>query len=239
MGDRHGLNVSDKKDIYFTNADRSVNLELHWKLSGSHFALPVEMDRLWKDAEIVTLAGTEIRTLSFPDLFIYLCLHGSRHGWERLGWICDINELINSTPDFDWDSIMDEAERLGCRKILGLSVYLVHKLFRGEVPLAVSERFSEKEVEFFAELISELTDRLFSPEQNSMVMGDRYKYQLQLKERFIDRWKLHFHYLRRYARLGLTPNQADRDRLELPESLRAVYFLTRPFRLLADLINKR
>src|SRR5690606_12144947 len=119
---------------------------------------------------------------------IYLCLHGSRHGWERLGWICDVNELINSTPDIDWESIMSEAERIGCRKVLGLSIYLVRELFGTEFPENVAKRFTAREVEKFRELNSEIIHRLFAPERYSMLIGDRYKYHLQLKEKALDRW---------------------------------------------------
>lgn len=227
--------VSDKKDIYFTNRDRSVNLELHWKLSGSHFAVPLEMHRLWQQTETLNLAGTEVNTLSFTDLLIYLCLHGSRHSWERFGWICDVHELICSHENIDWELLNAEAVRLGCKNVVGLALRQVHEFFGLSVPVSNWNTIINDST--FEEIVADTRHRLFSPETLPIIIGDRYSYHLKLKEKVWDKWKLHFHYAAWYSRIIILPNEADKSLFYLPRSLTALYFVTRPFRLFFTFIK--
>lgn len=228
--------ISRKKDIGFANEDQSVKLELHWKLSGSHFALPFEMSRLWQQLEPINLAGVKVNTLSFNDLLIYLCLHGSRHSWERFNWICDINELINSKENIDWELVYAEAKRLGCENTLALGLYLVYEFFSLKVPIPNWQKIENDQT--FKEIAADIRARLFAPEWVPVVIGDRYLYHLKLKEKFWDRWKLHLHYIFWYLKIIFTPNAADKNLLYLPRWLAPLYFIMRPFRLFYTYIIK-
>jgi len=222
-------NISDKKDILLISEDGDLPLELHWKLSGSHFALPLEEDRLWARAESTNVAGHKLPTLSFNDLLLYLCLHGSRHSWERLGWISDINELIGSADAIDWARLTAEADRLGCRNVLGLGLYLVHDLFGREFAIPDWNRI--KSDPMFHELASNICSSLFSNEGANWVIGDRYAYHLQLREKFTDKLKLHLHYMRWYMKIVFTPNRSDEGVFHLPHWLVSLYYVLRPTRL--------
>ena len=229
-------NISDKKDILFTNEDGELPLELHWKLSGSHFALPLEEDRLWARAESTNIAGHKIPTLSFNDLLLYLCLHGSRHSWERLGWISDINELIGSADAIDWEHLTAEANRLGCRNVLGLGLYLVHDFFGREFPIPDWDRI--KNDRMFSELAQNIRSSLFSDEGTNWAIGDRYAYHLQLREKAADRLKLHLHYMRWYLKIVFTPNRFDEGVFHLPNWLVSLYYVLRPTRLFYTYVLK-
>ena len=229
-------NISDKKDILFTSDKGDLPVELHWKLSGSHFALPLEEDRLWARAEETTIAGRNISTLSFNDLLLYLCLHGSRHSWERLGWISDINELIGSTDTIAWEQLTAEADRLGCRNVLGLGLYLVHDFFGGEFAIPNWERI--KNDRMFREIAANVHSSLFADEATNWVIGDRYAYHLQLREKLTDRWKLHLHYLRWYLKIIFTPNRSDEGVFHLPRWLVSLYYVLRPTRLFYTYVIK-
>ena len=219
----------DKKDIYLRSACGRVNVELHWKLSGSHFALPFEMNGLWARLENVTLAGLNVKTLPFDDLLIYLCLHGSRHGWERFGWICDVDKLILSRPDLDLDEIIEKARQLGCENVLCLGLYLVHEFFGREF------RFrgwpTVKNDLMFLTTAKRIRAQLFTEKLTVMGLGDRYAYHLKLKEDRRDKWRLHYHYLFRYLRIIFTPRAIDTDAFKLPRVLEPLYYLMRPLRL--------
>ena len=228
--------VSRKKDIYFANPDRSVIIELHWKLSGSHFGLPKEMNDLWNRLENVELAGTPIPTLSFYDLLIYLCLHGSRHSWERFQWICDIREVIGSKDDIDWNYLFDEAKRFGCENVVSLSLRLLHEFFGFDVYHPAWAKIKSDPI--YDEIVREIRERLFSETAISVVIGERYPYHLKLKERMSDRWKLHYHYLSWYLRLIFSPNEMDKNILNFPRVLYPLYYLTRPVRLIFNRVIK-
>jgi hypothetical protein len=230
-------NISDKKDILFISDDGDLPVELHWKLSGSHFALPVEEDRLWARAEETSIAGHKIGTLSFNDLLLYLCLHGSRHSWERLGWISDINELIGSAEHIDWEHLTAEADRLGCRNVLGLGLYLVHDFFGREFAIADWDRI--KTDPMFRELARSIRSNLFSSEGTNWVIGDRYAYHLQLREKLADKLKLHLHYMRWYLKIVFTPTRSDEGVFHLPPWLVSLYYVLRPTRLFYTYVLRR
>ena len=226
---KRNWNISRKKDIYFVSPQRNLNLELHWKLSGSHFGLPKEINMLWERLDAITLAGAELPALGLYDLLIYLCLHGSRHSWERFGWICDVHQLLLSKTSIDWDRLFVEAKSLGSEKVVALGLKLVKDFFEFEIPdgrwtMAVNDPI-------FAEMSREIKGRLFSEELSHIPIGNRYTDHLRLKERSFDRLKLHFHYLAWYTRIILTPNEADRNVLALPHALEPLHYLTRPLRL--------
>lgn len=222
--------IGRKKDIYFVENESSIILELHWKLSGSHFGLPKQMNHLWERLESVELAGIAVSALSFNDLLIYLCLHGSRHSWERLSWICDVNELIRSKNAIDWDSVFAESNKLGCENVLALGLRLIHEFFGFGAPSAIWDKIKNDPA--YDEMVAEIHDRLLSKEAKPVNINERYLYHLKLKERALDRWKLHFHYISWYLRIIVTPTQMDINTMHVPLFLYPVYYLTRPIRLI-------
>lgn len=221
--------ISAQKDVHFVDESERTVVELHWKLSGSHFGLPKEMNRLWDRLESVKLAGTDVPNLSFNDLVIYLCLHGSRHSWERFAWICDIYYLLTSRNEIDWVSILAESRRLGCENVVALGLKLINEFFDYPIPGVFADSIEQNAV--YNEIVSEVKSRIFARENVQVDLGDRYAYHLKLKERRLDRWKLHVHYLAWYLRIILKPNRMDRDVLHLPRLLYPAYFVTRPIRL--------
>ena len=222
--------ISRKKDIYFANPDRSVIVELHWKLSGSHFGLPKEMNGLWNRRENLVVAGTSILALSFYDLLIYLCLHGSRHSWERFQWICDVHELIRSKDDINWNHLFEKATRFGCENVVALGLRLIQEFFGFSLSGPACEKIELDLV--YDEIVREIRERLFSANARSVKIGERYLFHLRLKERAYDRWKLHYHYLTWYMRIIFTPNDMDREVLHLPSWMAPIHFIFRPMRLL-------
>lgn len=227
---KHNWSISRKKDIYLVDPDGRVNLELHWKLSGSHFGLPKEINTLWDRLEWIELGGTRLPALGINDLLIYLCLHGSRHSWERFGWICDIHQLILSKRSIDWEQLHTDSCKLGSEKVVALGLRLISDFFGFEVPNETWQKALCDPV--FGEMSREIRDRLFTAESTPVQIGDRYLNHLKLKERSFDRFKLHYHYLTWYSRIIFTPNEADRNVIVLPRILDPLYYVTRPVRLI-------
>lgn len=234
MNDLHWFEKKDwylsrKKDVIFVDEKREYILELHWKLSGAHFAYPIEIEKLWQNIETTELAGVDVNVLHFNDLFIYLCLHGSRHSWERLSWICDLNELINSKSEIDWEQISKDAKRLGCENILGFGLFLVHKFFGTKVEVANWQKITDNQI--FKDLSEQIERMLFAEESTHLDITNRYSYHLKLKERPWDRFKLHLHYNLWYLQLIFSPNKLDKETFNLPSAINPVYYVIRPLRL--------
>ena len=230
------------KDIKFVHKESNVLLELHWKLSNSYFALPLENHRLWNDAETISFGGTKVHNLSFDDLLIFLCLHGGRHGWERLSWICDVNQMISSREDIEWERISKEAKRLGCEKALGLGLHLAKEFFGRQTPVLEWQR--NKNGELFQELTRQIRARLFNDDPNVVEISNRawfleeQLFQLKLREGWWDKLKLYVHHSNIYLERIFSPNKADEELLRLPPWLSPVYYITRPARLFYTYIVK-
>lgn len=227
-----------KKDVSL-RGDERTRIELHWKLSGAHFSLPFEVAQLWTRLEKIKLGGAELNTLSFKDLFIYLCLHGARHGFERLSWICDLNELIRTEEEsgraIDWTAIRSHAKTHGCEKVVELGIFLVREFFGTSGDYPEIEKLENDKV--FQEISAQIRQRLFSENRSQMQIGDWYLYHLLLKEKKTDRAKLHLHYLSWYLRLAFRPNLMDEAVFRLPSAFYPLYYVLRPLRLLSNRFN--
>lgn len=218
-----------RKDLVLTSKDGRVRVELHWKLSGAHFDFPLESKRLWRQLDVVELGGTSTNCLARNELLIYLCMHGSRHGWERLGWVCDVAELIRANPDFDWPTVVAQAHLLGCERALMLALLLANQLLDAAIPASL--KFKVENDVALKLMAANAREWFFRHPGDSLKLSDWYLYHLGMKERPRDKVRLHLHYYLRYLRLALTPNQKDHKLVLLPPSFSFLYYLVRPLRL--------
>lgn len=230
---RKRLFFTRKKDLGLISADRQVRLELHWKLSGTHFAMPFEIDQLWQRLECIEIAGSELRSLPFNDQFVYLCLHGSRHGWEKLLWICDINELIHATKEsgarIDWFKLREHARTHGCEKAVELGLFLIESFFGRRTNYPGIDRVLSDKV--FADIAANVRKNAFTSGDRSMERSEWYTYHLSLKEKTSDRLRIHLVYLIWYLKVALKPNEMDEAVFRLPALFYPLYYLIRPIRL--------
>jgi hypothetical protein len=234
---RQFLRINRKKDVSLIHPDDNFRVELHWKLSGSHFSMPIQLSHLWGRMDKTALGGIEVGTLPFDDLFVYLCLHAARHGFERLEWICDLNELIQNESGADWERIRHHARIHGCEKALELSLLLVYQLFATRPDYPEFHRVESDKI--LAKTARIIRDRLFSKDPSANGIGDWYVYHLNLKEKRLDRAKLHMFYLAWYFKIIFRPNSADKTTFALPTSFYPLYFVLRPARLLFNYFTRQ
>jgi hypothetical protein len=74
-------------------------IELRWGLEFAerHFRRNLGMDWVWPRRQIALVAGAEVPNMSPEITLLVLCVHGSKHVWGRLIWIC---ESLNSWIQF-------------------------------------------------------------------------------------------------------------------------------------------
>jgi hypothetical protein len=224
------LKLAPGKDVIFVKDENRVVIELHWRLTDKYFDLPLDMKSLWRRLVPMSLGGTTVKTLPLEDLILYLCMHGARHSWERLAWICDLAELVRVNPQMDWNSLMNRAKILGSERVLALGLLLASDVLGLILPTELSARVqSDPKVRLAAMRVREL---LFQGE-NDLDISYLYRHHLLMRERFPDRVSLYVHYSRRYLRLMFRPSALDREHSSLPESLSFLLFVVRPIRLAA------
>jgi hypothetical protein len=222
--------ASRKKDYGLTSKDGSIRIELHWRLSGPHFDLPVNLEGLWDRLETVPLAGYPARSLPLDDLLLYLTMHGSRHGWERLLFVCDIAEILSAYPErVNWPELLEKASVLGSRRTLLLGLCLAKDLLDATLPANILEEIRSDSI--VKELASQVSLCIFRSDETSPDISYWLSYHLKAKERFREKVRLRLHYAIRYSHLAFTPNAKDHAVLRLPWYLSFAYYLIRVFRL--------
>ena len=112
-------------------------VEVHWRFRPQSFPFPLDLEELWGRRETISLAGVPVPTLAWGDYLLLLCVHGAKHRWERLIWVCDIAEIVRAHRDLPWGEIRARAERLGCGRILLLGLLLARDLLEAPVPDAM------------------------------------------------------------------------------------------------------
>jgi hypothetical protein len=175
------LNSKTEHTYDFVHEDKNVFLEIHWRIAPKYIT-PIEAKDLWQDLEPFSLAGTTINNLPLEDWLPILCVHGSRHVWERLSWLCDIATLIHKNPDIDWDKVAQKANIWGCQRMLFLGLYMAHDLFKVDLPPEI--RLQMKKVEpILTGIAPQVYQQLFDEVRTSDKFMGRTFYHIQVRER--------------------------------------------------------
>jgi hypothetical protein len=166
--------------------DGRVVVELQWAITSQTFYFPLDPASLWEQVETVSLNGTPVCNLSPEDLLIVLCVHGAKHHWANLRWICDIAELLRAySKRIDWARVMNRARALGGARMLALGLHLAHDLVGAKMPMDVLQQIQgEPKLAFLA---AEVRARLFSG--GWLMAVDRPNFYVQLRERPQDRMR--------------------------------------------------
>ncbi len=207
---------------YNFDNERGVVWDVHWAFVERHSAYLIDLDPLWPRREPLTIGGKELLTLSTEDLLLILCLHGFTHLWERLGWICDVASLIDQQEKIDWRLVMENANKLGLRRILLLGLVLASELLDASLPAEMRQAADGDAV--VKRLAHQVEEQLFREHRAPPGLFEGAILDLKMRERKRD-------WLRSGVRLILTPRSSDWMSLSLPESLFFLYYLLRPVRL--------
>jgi hypothetical protein len=216
--------------IGFDKPDTGMRIEIHWELLSHNYAVDWRSRSLWEDRETVRLNHADVQTLAKEHLLLYLCIHGSKHLFERLEWVCDIDRLVRAHPDIDWDRVIDHAKETGTLRMLLLGLSLAQRFFRLPLPEAVyAMRNQDRSLSRLEQKIILLH---FSQTAAQQVNSGYFFLLLQMRERFTD--KIDFSY-----RAFFAPQFNDFNFLPLPKTLRFLYPLVRLYRLTRKYLFKR
>ncbi len=218
---------SEGYEYHFERQTDGMVLELCWRLdlTPSRFRRDLDLDWVWPRRRVAMLAGAEVPNLDPETTLLILCMHGSKsiHIWSRLIWICDIAQLLASTPDFKWNETIQEAKDSGLWRALALGVLLANRVTDAEVPRDILEKFESDSTAL--NLALHIQKNMFVAPGSTP--SGRVPYNVQLLD-FRDRVRLFFSFN------FLRPNERDRAVLRLPRALHVFYYLIRPFRILRD-----
>lgn len=122
--------------------DPIILAELHWNLTPRMLAVSFDVDGLWERARAIPFDDRSVPALSSEDYLIFLCVHGSKHSWYELKWICDIHEFLDAHTAIDWKRCLELSREQGCERMLLLGLTLAEALFEAELPQPVRDRMN-------------------------------------------------------------------------------------------------
>ncbi|MCK9488760.1 MAG: nucleotidyltransferase family protein [Xanthomonadales bacterium] len=200
---------------------RGAPIEVHHRLDKSGWIY--DSGQLLRSARLIQVQGQALPVMPAADLFVYLCLHHTRHRWARLHWLADLDALMRH-PEFDLDAVLTRAAQLGVTSTVRTSINLQQLLSRpgpwdetgldhptrslARVALACMDGGSSAELASLHEVRGYLRDFAF-------------EWQTNWKQRLLDRlasWAACFR-----------PNFADYQQWPLPSRWHWLYVFLRPF----------
>ncbi len=206
--------------ITFFHPHKRIKLEIHWRLSPGPGKEP-SFNELWERRRISTLTGHPVYFLGSEDLFLFLVTHGARHGWSRLRWLTDIDQITQKR--LDWNKInmlLHEYQylHLGGQALI-LASRLLHTPISKEMEALTavkrSNRLAQDALFYIKQMVNLHTDPV--PEDVAKY-HKRHLFALMSKQqKFL------------FIASFLYPYPKDAETLPLPANLHFLYFPLRPF----------
>ena len=209
--------------------ETGVLLELHRDVVRRElFPTGLELEAMWDRLTEVELLGQKVPSFALEDTLLLLCLHGAKHEWQGLTWLCDLAEVLRAQPNIAWETVLYQAERARVTRVLLLGLKLAETVLDVVLPETV-----RREVESdrnLSALTTEIVSRFY--EDKGLLERATLPYHLRagMRSRFADKLPV---YLSFGVRL-LRPNEQDRQAVALPKVLSPLYYFVRPLRLLKE-----
>jgi hypothetical protein len=212
----------------FTHARTGIVVEIQWDIVPRFFSLTLDRDGLERRLVTTTILGMETRTLSAEDLLFVLCVHGGKHAWSRLEWVCGVAELLRVHPQLQWDLVVSLAARAGAIRMLLLGLTLARDLLEADLPAAINRMIDADAA--VAALAADTLAQMFSDRLAAQGAFARARVQMRMRERWSDR-------IRYGVRLSSTPSARDWAILPASPASRALAYPVRMTRLAAKYLG--
>jgi hypothetical protein len=217
-------------DLGFFNKTNGTVIELHWKLFREKIGQHLGFKQISENKQTVKINGKPLSTLSSEMLVVYLCLHGSKHAWERIEWICDIDRLVRSEVSLDWEKTVHIAQEMDTLTTLYLGLALSHALFRTPLPDHIVSAMQTERIETLMSKTLLLLNGVLMENEGYAKYSAIHMYQMDLLDTKLKKFN---HLFSTY--FGISRN--DCQGFPLPSTLKFLYLFIKPFRVLGKYIQ--
>ena len=203
-------------DLGLTGAN-GIHIEFHWRMLDSDHPINLNDIDFYSSIQTTTFKQNSMKIISNEEFLIYLCVHGSKHMFERIEWVADIDRFIR-IQNIDWDKFTNLLQNKNYQKFVYLGLTLAHKLF--STPLINAHIYSTKDINTVNQHIFNLwNQRLSFNNKNNM------KYMLKL-------FNSNFDKVAYMHKIYLKPTFTEYWYINLPKSLYFLYYPIRQYLLL-------
>ena len=166
----------------FYHDENDTLIEVHWDFIESFFAFDFYSDEIWDRTVEIEMYGKKIRTLCPEDYLIILSTHGSKHYWNRLAWVCDIDRLVRNTK-IDWSQVESRAESVDAMRMIRIGVLLSNRLLDTPIPESMDADFRKDTTA--KELANKFATSLFEEDPKPFDWKQMAKVHLRIREKAI------------------------------------------------------
>jgi hypothetical protein len=120
---------------------------IEWELYEHHDVtmnghLPVDFERIWRDARNVPFEGHELLLMSTEDMLLSLCINSARKRFFRLRSLVDIAETTSRCRQIDWSALVDKAGAYRCSHIAYTALLVTQTTLGCDLPEEVLDQLA-------------------------------------------------------------------------------------------------
>ena len=200
--------TSSQEDTWFKYAhdlglihENGVNIEVHWLMFDSNHPINLSKIDFFKESVKTKINNVNINTISNEKFLVYLCIHGSKHLYERIEWVCDIDRFIK-TQKIDWNKVEDIIENDNSKRFFLLGLFLTKFLFNTNLGKNYEKQFDKEYESISNHIFDTWNGKQKSDNKNNMKYmlklflskSDKFKYinKMYFKPTFTEYWYMNF-----------------------------------------------
>ncbi|MFJ7681471.1 nucleotidyltransferase domain-containing protein [Peribacillus butanolivorans] len=231
----------DNHHFSYFHPQKRIQIEIHWRLHPRPSKEP-NFNELWKRKRMSMLTNYPVHFLGNDDLFSYLIAHGARHGWFRLRWLADIDQIVRKNINLNKNNRLQRQclhQHLGGQEhlLVGQALILASQLFNTPINDEMQKLTEEKRFKKVAKMgvfyINEMSLLDYSISEDVCVNNDKHSLKSNLQKSFyvhlyLFSLKTNLQKFLFFIKL-FYPSSADTKTLKLPKPLQFLYFPLHPF----------
>ena len=218
---------SANRQLEFVNDERGTQIDMHWGALHAMFPYQLPVNDLFQSSRPAQHEGTEFLSLSPEYTLLYLCVHGTKHCWIRLRWLCDVAFYLRSEQGLDWKQCASLAEATNCGLVLKHSLLLARSVLRFELPAEIGSFAEDKDAQALMDKACSFMFRETARLNEREIM----RYHLA----FAKGWRDSVRFLRHRI---FVPAEPDWNAVRLPQPLHPLYCFVRPVRILLERLSR-
>ncbi len=206
--------------VTYFHSVKGIKLEIHWRLHPGP-GKEQSFQELWERKRKSSMTSFPVYFLGKEDLFLFLVAHGARHGWSRLRWLVDIQQMMKQRVD--WDRAYLLFKTYHNPHVGGQAIILASQLLNADITEEMTlflkgespKKLAQEAMFYLERMVNLHTDPV--PKEVSSYHTRHLFSLMSLNQKSI------------YIMSFLYPYPEDAKTLPLPKSLHFLYFPLRPF----------
>jgi hypothetical protein len=212
----------DPGQYVFRRAGTGCLIELHTERTLRYFPRPLPIEDFFLRKTTVSIDGRSVPALALEDEFVLISIHGAKHFWERLMWICDVAALVHRYPEMDWVRVRRTAADVGAERMTRVALLLAERLL--DVPILAEMKKEVDADRACLPIVKKIGSWLPYAGQEPPQLVQRALFRLRMRGRLLDG-------ARYLTRLSLSPTEEDWSAVPHAPGTSLREPLGRPFRL--------